>query len=189
MAQGGLKADQIRIAGTGRIYVGDADTIAAPTTEVSALSSAWTDVGYTFEDGVTFSLDRTINNVMSWQSKRPTRRFAAEQIERIATELQQWNEVTLPLAFGGGVVTEPTPGHYVYDFPDADDALPEKAMIVDWEDDGFHYRLFVPRGTVTDTVEVNLTRTEESRLPITFESLEKPKLFTDDPAFELGEGS
>lgn len=189
MAQGGLHADQIRIAGTGHIYVGDADTITAPTTEVSDLASDWVELGYTIEDGVSFELDRTINSVMSWQSKRPTRKFNAEQVERVSTELQQWNEETLVFAFGGGSVSEVTPGHYKYTFPDAADELPEKAMIVDWEDAGFHYRLFIPRGTVSDSVETSIGRTGESRLPVAFESLESPELFTDDPSFESGEAS
>lgn len=187
MAQGALNADQVRVAGTGHLYVG-ATALTAPTT-LADLDSAWTELGYTFEDGVTLEIERDVASVMSWQSKRPVRKFNASAMERITTELQQWNEHNLVLAFGGGTVTEPSPGLYRYDFPDPEE-FDERTLVLDWEDDGYNYRLVIPKGSVTDTTEVQLTRTAEARLPITFEVVdEAPYILTDDPNFEAGEGS
>lgn len=181
MSNGGFDDGEILIAGTGHICVA-ATTVPLPTT-LAALSSSWFDLGYTVEDGVTFGQKRDSKEVMSWQSKRPVRRFNASQVETISSELQQWNDQSLQFVFGGGTVTFSS-GVYRYDFPDADD-VDERAMVIDWVDGTKSYRLVVPKGTVVDDIETQLTRTAEATLPFSFAPSgdDPPYILTNDDNF------
>ena len=101
--------------------------------------------------------------------------------------LQQWNEDTVPLAFGGGEVVNPTLGVWRYVPPEPDD-IDERALMIDWQDGTKNYRLLFPRGLVTGAVEINLRRTDEAELPVTFVSTPNTGdapfvLLTDDDAF------
>lgn len=76
---------------------------------------------------------------------------------------------------------------YVYS-PPSPEELDERSFTVEWEDGSKKYRLYFPRGMVTDNVVTKLQRTAASDLPITFSALSDGtedifKLFTNDPAF------
>lgn len=181
-------ASEILIAGTGQLYVAPWSTsLTLPeepgTVPGNGLSTAFVDVGYTTEDGVSLSLDRDSQSVMAWQSTRSVRRFNASQVESFTATLLQWNETNLALAFGGGEVTLTSADNYRYDFPEAGE-VDERAVILDWVDDTRNYRLVIPRTIVIDSTEVALARTAPSTLPITFEAVaEAPYILTDDDAF------
>lgn len=182
---GAIDAKEIRVAGTGRVYVSLQDPdipVTAPTT-LAALNEKWFDLGYTSDDGVTLGLDRTSKKVTAWQSRRPVRIYYVDQAESVKFDLLQWNEETLRLAFGGGAVTEPTPGVYRYDFPNPE-ATDERALVVDWFDGDYTYRFVAPKGQVSDKTETKLTRNDAAGLPVMFDVISTaPYIITNDPAF------
>lgn len=159
------------VATTGDVYIAPVGST-APTDADSALAAAWYKVGYISEDGVTFSHAPEIEEFAAWQSRQPIRREAVGSVDSIAFGIIQWNAETVKLAFGGGTVTEPTPGEFKYSFPSDDDALDERAIVVDFQDgDTFIGRLHFERGSVTEAVEVNLVRSALAVLPVTFSVL------------------
>lgn len=183
-------ASQTLIGASGTVYVGTPGaTITAPTSEVSVLDTDFVELGFVSEDGVKFRDSKDVGSLRAWQTPYDVRRFVTGRDFEVEFALEQWNWHTVPFAFGGGTLTEPTPGHYKFVPPDADD-LDERALVVDWVDGARKYRLFLPRGLVTTPVEVNIKRDEGAMFPITFGAIfdgTNPAfaIFTDDAAFEV----
>jgi hypothetical protein len=134
----------------------------------------------------------TIEEFMAWQSRQAVRRELTAQELQVAFQLEQWNEETVPLAFGGGEITSVS-GGYRYDFPTESDALDERALVVDADDGDRRTRFVFPRGNVTESVETQFQRSALALLPITFKALQPADgsaagyaLFSDEVAFAPG---
>lgn len=103
--------------------------------------------------------------------------------------------VTITTTTGcSGVATVATSGSasggsaWVYTPPENDDAVPVKALVVDWADGDKNYRLLIPMGSVTNAPSTSLTRTDAMMLPIEFEATpdgttDAYRIYTDDSAF------
>jgi hypothetical protein len=164
-----LDADQIRIAGSGHIYVAAVGST-APTDVTTAWAAAWTEIGFTDEDGVTVNDEKEITDIGVWQLMYAARRIITSRNFTVSFNLRQWNRDTLALAFGGGTVTTTgTAPNEIHTYaPPAADFIDRRALGVEWSDGDVKYRLVVPRGLVTENVETQLQRGESSLLPITF---------------------
>lgn len=183
-------AGQTLIGASGTVYVGTPGaTITAPNAERSVLDTDFVEVGFISEDGVTFRDSKEMGELPAWQTPYPVRRFVTSRAFEADFAMEQWNWHTVPIAFGGGTLTEPTSGHYKYVPPDADD-LDERAVVIDWVDGTRRYRLYIPKCIVTAPVEVNVKRDEGAMFPVTvgaiFDGTSNPfEIYTDDPAFEV----
>lgn len=190
MTIGWNDASEIVVAGSGEVYVAPVNT-ALPTTPTETLNAAFVGLGYHNEDGVTLSVEPTIEEFMAWQSRQPIRREMTAQDITVSFALQQWNEENIVFAFGGGAVTSVS-GGYRYDFPTDTTSLQEKAMVIDCQDGSEHHRFVFTRGTVIDAVESQFQRGATALLPITFkvlgpESGGAPGYYlTDSGAFAAG---
>lgn len=179
-------ASQTLVGASGRIYVA-AVASTEPTTPTATPSNAWTELGYLSEDGVSWSVSKTTEDISAWQSFFPIRTLVTAQSSTLSMTLRQWNADTLVLALGGGTVTEAL-GVYKYE-PAEPGTIDERAIIVDWNDGSRNYRLIVRRAVVSDAVETQLQRGAAADLPVTFNVLgnqdgEAPFiLLTDDDAF------
>lgn len=167
---GARDTEELVVAVAGDVYVAPVGT-AAPTTATDALNASFYKLGYVSEDGVTFSTAPTIEEFLAWQQRQPVRREATGSEQNLTFGVLQWNAETVKLAFGGGQVAEISPGEFRYDFPSDDDALDERAIVVDWQDGDEDHRLYFQRGSVTEAVETQLTRGALAVLPITFSVL------------------
>ena len=179
-------ADQIVVGSNGSISVAPKGT--TPPEDLEALTADFTNLGLVTPDGAAFSDSKTLENIGAWQAFGPVRRVVTEKDTQLTFGLRQWNKDTVPLAFGGGDVTEPETGVYRYS-PAAAEELDERCMVLDWQDKTFKYRLVIVEGMVTEGVETNLVRTGAADLPITFGANYQADddtwyLITDDPAFE-----
>jgi hypothetical protein len=180
------------VAGSGEVYTAAIGT-ALPTKTDSSLNVAFNGLGYHTEDGVSVNQNVDITEFMAWQSKSAIRREQNARDFLITFQLLQWNEINLPLAMGGGTISEPTSGQFKYVPPADTAALEEKAVIVDVDDGTRRVRFVVPRATVTETAEVGFKRNEMAALAVTFKAL-KPSdgsdawyaLFNDSAAFAPG---
>lgn len=183
--------DDAVIGGTGQVYVAPVGT-ALPANEDSALNSAFVGLGYHSEDGVSINQSVEIIRLGAWQTKSDIRRQRDSETFRITFNLLQWNENNVPLAFGGGAVTEPSSGHYKYTPPAVSDALDEKALVCDVQDGSEKLRFVIPRGNVVEAVDSQFTRNAFGMLPIAFEALtptdESPQwhLLTNVAGFAAG---
>ncbi len=184
-------SDEIRILASGQVYIAPVGT-ALPTNPTSVLPSTWTGLGLLSEEGVSLNYAPSIEEFRAWQVRGVVRREVTGIDFTAAFEMLQWNEASLPFAFGGGTITEPSPGVYRYDFPVGSEALNERAMVIDGVDGDVHQRLVIPSGSVTEGVETTMQRGAMSTLPISFAALEidgqsiASFLTDDDAAFAAG---
>lgn len=188
----GKDTNEIVVGANGSILVAPVGTT-GPTGINDPLDSAFIDLGYVSEDGVTFLDGKTTEPIPVWQLFYPARYIVTEKEASAAFALRQWGDDQVVFAFGGGSVTIDNPGEYRYTPPDPG-IIDERAMAIEWVDGTKNYRLIIPRGFVTENVETNLIRTAASDLPITFgvigEAGVAPWYFqTDDPAFQPPLGS
>lgn len=159
---------QIVVGGTGTVYVAPVATV-APVDIATAWGASWVDLGYTTEDGVSFSDGKTMESLPVWQMFYAARHIITGRESSLSFTLRQWSKDTVKLAFGGGTITTTAgpPAHYLYE-PPAPGTVDERALGVEWIDGSVTHRLIVPRGIVTENVESNITKADASDLPITF---------------------
>lgn len=175
------------VAGTGQLWVAPVGTTlpAVDTDPTLALAAAFVGTGYTTEDGVTLSGNLEISEHRVWQNSSPVRRERKSQEIQIGCELVQWDENTLVLAFGGGSVSTGVGGFPTYTFPQAGEALYERAVVLDVTDGARHMRIVVPRMNVADSVEAQFNADNMAVLPVALRSLASataPYIISDDAA-------
>lgn len=158
------------IAGSGQVYVAPVGT-ALPTTPTDSLNASFVGLGYHTEDGVSLSAPVNIIEHPAWQSKHPIRREVDSREFSLSFSLLQWDEDTVPLAFGGGTISSVS-GGYKFSPPEPTDAIAEKALICDIDDGTERTRIIIPRGSVTEGVDTSLTRSAMSALSVTFKALQ-----------------
>ena len=177
-----LSAQEVRVAITGNLYVAPVGT-AAPTDATTAPAAAWQDLGYTTEDGVTFTKAVTREQVAAWQSVTPVRTILSSQECNLAFSLMQWNETTLGYYMGATVAG--TAPDFQLDIP-VSPQTDERALLLDFIDGTIHYRIHFPRSELSETGEIPLTRTGVAVLPCTVTALAPAtgtilcSIFTDD---------
>lgn len=182
-----LDSQETILGANGDVYVAPQGST-LPTDEATALDAAFIQTGYISEDGATLTDTKDINEHGAWQATGPIRRNVRTRTTMVAFNMLQWNDETVPFAFGGGAITEPTPGHYKYTPPDPED-IDVRALVLEWTDKGYNYRVVMAEGMVTEDVESQLNREALAGLPITFAAQSDGTnppwvLYTDDPAFE-----
>ncbi|WP_175409948.1 phage tail protein [Streptomyces sp. TRM64462] len=176
----GNNSSEIRVAGTGRVLVASVDNAPLPTTFSSTpgtdWGAAWTDLGYTSTDGVTFSKKDKLDPVETWQSISPARFVYADRDLTLKFSMLQFNEDTLPFFLGGKKSDfrnddVANPGVYEFDVPDGP-TFDERALGLEFTDGtNVTYRFVIPRGQVTATDDVKLARKAAAMLGVTFTAL------------------
>lgn len=180
-------SSNILVGSNGSVYIAPVGTT-LPATESAALNAAFVDVGYVSEDGISLSVETSVEDIAAFQSLSAVRKIVTARNTSVSFTLREWSAANLVFAFGGGTVTDQTT-HFQYDPPASGDGVFERAMVIDWQDGDKNYRLVIERGVATDAVETSITRTGAADLPITFNVLESAGgstwyLFTDDPALD-----
>lgn len=183
---------EILVGGTGELQVAPLGT-ALPTTTTGALNAAFVGTGYTSDDGPTLTWTPAVTEFTAWQAATSVRRAFTGQTLTVACALIQWDENTLPLAFGGGVISGTTP-NYRFDWPTGSASTDERAVVLDVQDGAKNYRIVMPRASVTESVAANFKRTEMAQLPITLSALAPTAdpngspgyILSNDPSFTAG---
>ncbi|QCX80702.1 hypothetical protein C9F11_35595 [Streptomyces sp. YIM 121038] len=168
----GMNPNEIRVAGTGRILTAPLGT-AIPADVTANWAAGWRDLGYTSTDGIRFNKKDKIDPVDTWQSVSPARFVYSDRDLTVKFALLQLNEDTLPFFFGGDGVTETAEGSKLYTYKVAAEPRKDERMLgVEFSDgDVIKYRFTIARGQVTETEELQLTRTASVKLGITFTAL------------------
>lgn len=169
MALGTNNADQILVGSSGAVFTAPVGT-ALPTAHDTALNAAFKPVGYITPAGPNLSNSKTINDIMAWQSFHPIASRVTGADFTVGFEIMEWDANTLPLAFGGGVITEPTADHYKFT-PSDPSVLDERALVLDVHDGNTVYRYVFPRGYQTGNLDTAFTRDDPAVLPIEFKVL------------------
>ncbi|MFF9868493.1 MULTISPECIES: hypothetical protein [unclassified Streptomyces] len=166
---------QIRVAGTGRILVAGtgATAPAAPKNTTEEWATGWTELGYTSTDGIKFNKKDKIDPVDTWQSVSPARFIYSDRDLTVKFQLLQFNKDTLPFFMGGGAVAAVTGITDTYTYAmGAEPQKDERQLGIEFKDGSdVTYRFIIPRGQVTETEEISLTRTGALKLGVTFTAL------------------
>jgi len=162
----GLNASEIRVAGTGTIYVAPAHT-ASPVDFTKSWDSSWVNLGYTTSDGVKFVKKDKLDPVDTWQSVAAIRYVFSDRDFSVKFSLLQINSDTLPFFFSSGVKAVGTTLFEIAAAPTVD----ERALGIEFGDGPNITRFYIPRGAVTETDETSITRTSAIKLGVTFTAL------------------
>jgi hypothetical protein len=171
--------EELRVAGNGSIYIA-AYGAELPSAWDSTLPSAYTELGYTDEDGVTFTDEPTIERKGAWQSFYPVRILETARMAKAAANLEQWNANTLKTAAGGGSVAAAGTGSKFS--PHTPGQVSEWTVVIEVIDGDITDRYVIPKCITTSTLEANLNRTDLALLPIELEAI---GLDGEDPWFLL----
>lgn len=161
-------AEETRVAGTGSIYIAPYGA-AIPSSWNAAIPSAYAELGYTNEDGVTFTDEPTIERKNAWQSFYPIRILETARMAKAACSLVQWNSDTLKAAAGGGSVTAAGSGSKFT--PHAAGTVTEWTVVIDVVDGTITDRYVIEKCMTTSSLEANLNRTDLAELPLELETI------------------
>lgn len=143
-----------------------------PATPTTAPAVAWNDLGYISDDGLDFSYSDEQVSVRAWQAASDVRRGKVRDELTMGMNFIQWNELTLPVAFGGGVVVAEAGPQYRYRFPAPTDALVERAFLFRWIDGARNFQWWIPRAVRTNPTDGTLARTTNAQLPLGITALQ-----------------
>lgn len=163
----GLNASEIRVAGTGTIYVAERNT-EPPADFTAGWSAAWVNLGYTTSDGVKFVKKDKLDPVDTWQSVAPIRFVFSDRDFSVKFSMLQINSDTLPFFLSSGPKAGGTTRFDIAAAP----AVDERALGIEFSDGPeVTHRFYIPRGAVTETDETSVTRTSAIKLGVTFTAL------------------
>ncbi len=163
----GLNASEIRVAGTGSIYVAPAHT-AAPADFSKGWDAPWINIGYTTSDGVKFVKKDKLDPVDTWQTVAAIRYVFSDRDFSVKFAMLQVNSDTLPFFFSSGTKAAGTTSFEIAAAPTVD----ERALGIEFSDGpAVTQRFYIPRGAVTETDETSITRTSAIKLGVTFTAL------------------
>lgn len=182
-----LVASEVRVAGTGEVFVAPADT-AAPADSSATLAAPWVGLGYTTDSGVTISRTVEREGINAWQSVTPVRFVYTSTELTVAAEFIQSNNVLARLQFGIDEFEAGTGDELSGDIP----VVPEqdiRALVVEWRDGDVSNRLWIPKVEVTETGDTALNRGAATGTSLTFTAVAPSSgstlatWLTNDPSF------
>lgn len=181
-----LTSSEIRVAGTGEIFVAPVGTT-APTDSTTALNAAFIGLGYTTENGVTIKRSTDREAINAWQSTTPLRYVYNGVDLSVGAEFLQSNKNTIKLFLGSGDFSG-TGGNYKADVPTVP-SQDARALVVQFDDGTIHRRLYIPKCEVSEVGDSAVTRNAAQTYALTFAALTPTSgtvlatWFTDDSAF------
>lgn len=134
-----LNAENVVVGITGKVYVG-ATSATAPTSSTSTLTG-FSELGYVSADGVTFSNDRTTNQIRAWQNADLVREIVTEGTTTYQFMLLETTQEVIETYFGGTLV-----GGKLELVPTATGG--RKSFVIDVVDGAKAIRHYVPFGEV-----------------------------------------
>lgn len=99
-----LTADKVVVGITGKVYVGPTTTT-APTSSTSALNVGFVELGYVHSDGVTFTTDKSTNQIRAWQNADLVRESVTEGTVTYQFTLLETSQATIEAYFGSTMTT------------------------------------------------------------------------------------
>lgn len=132
-------ADNVAVAVTGQMMVAPVGT-ALPVSATSAINAAFVDLGFLSEDGITETIDETVNDIRAWQGGQVVRKVRVGHDLMYEFTMIEQNADTLKAYYGNfaaGVVQVK-----------ADQGVVQ-AWILDIDDGAEDFRVVIPKGQVT----------------------------------------
>jgi hypothetical protein len=147
-----LTADNVLVGITGKVYVGPTGT-AAPTTSGSTLNAAFKDLGYVSADGVTFTIDKSTNQIRAWQNADLVREVVTEASVQYSWKMLESNAESIKLYFGAAMVNG-----LIALVPGATGG--RKSFVIDIVDGNKVIRHYIPSGEIVSVDEQTIANGE-----------------------------
>lgn len=132
-------AENVVVGITGSVYVGPT-TATAPTSSTATLTG-FTDLGYVSTDGVTFTTDKTTNQIRAWQNADLVREVITEGTVTYMFTLMETTQDAIEAYFGGtmtGGKIEINPAN----------TGGRKSFVIDVIDGAKNIRHYIPSGEI-----------------------------------------
>jgi len=97
-----LDSDNVRVAVTGAVYVAATGTT-GPNYADDTLDAAFTDLGYVSADGIVETIDRSTEQIRSWQDGSLVREITSEGTYSVELTFIETNEDVVELYYGGSL--------------------------------------------------------------------------------------
>lgn len=147
-------ASLVEVAATGAIYMSTVGAV-APTNSTVAWTTAWGELGFISDDGVTENPTMDNEEIKAWQSGATVRRVITGSGLELSFTAIETNKRTLDLFYPGSVITDiagpPAETRVDIKLPVAT----QKAFGIDVVDGAKRIRIVVPKGELIDRGEVS----------------------------------
>lgn len=184
-----LSTSQVRVGVSGSLYLAPVGT-AFPADVTAAPATAWVEMGFLSEEGVTLAPTIGASDIKAWQTLYPVRRIVTERGLDFKFKLMQRNIEAMRLTFGGGTITEVTPNVLFRYTPPSAGATDDRAAIIEIRDGTITDRYLIDRCTVTEVGDIELKRDGAAMFDLTMSILGDPAgldpwvMLTNDPAMD-----
>lgn len=147
-----LNQAAVRVAITGELSAAPTGT-AAPTNSTVALNAAFVGLGYVSEDGVTETLDDTVELIKAWQNATVVRAASTESTATFQMVLIETKGKVLELYYKNpGGITAVGAGQWKIDVKAAQSD--QRSFVLDVIDGSKHIRTYIATGEVTERGEI-----------------------------------
>lgn len=164
----GLKATEVRVAGSGAIWKAPTGT-ALPVDEAAPWGVGFVNLGFQ-EDGFKIKQDLKTNDLPAWQTLEPVRILVESLTRTLSFTALQSNKDTVGLAWGGAAIVPGTAGKYTLNLPDPS-VVPEFVIGMDWNDGVTTQRIVIPRAALVTLPELTFGRKDAVKYSLEFRAL------------------
>jgi len=165
-----LSAAAVRTAPSGHIFVAPTGT-AEPDDITTPLDAALLEFGYATPDGVSLTPNVEVEDIMAWQTVAPILSMITGFVFEISFTLMELNQVVTSAFFAGSEWTN-SAGVGRLDIS-SNPGTQERLLVIEWTDNqGYDYRLVVPRAQMTNREAMNLVRGDSTNSGLTFKALD-----------------
>ena len=180
----GQDVTKVRVALSGKVWVADiGSTVPADITVTP--NASWTDLGYTTEDGISFSVEQQTQDIPGWQSLEPLRIIVTAEPKSFSFTLRQMEKATWTTTFGGSV--SGSAGNWIWT-PPATGTQTQKMYLLEFEDGALDYRFVYRNCQQQGARELTMARSDAVNLPLEYRVLAASpsswNLQTNDNAFQ-----
>ena len=170
-----VDSTKVIVPGGATLYLGASGATLSTFNGTASPGTAWTDAGYLTEDGATFELARTTQDITVWQSLDPVRKIQQTLTKTVSMVLREWSPTNLKYVLGGGTVTAGVgsvagTAYGTYNMPSASEN-PTIAVVLDCLDGAYSTRFYFPQMVCGDNVSIPVSRNDSMTLPFSVTSL------------------
>ena len=143
----------------------------APTDATTALAAEWSTLGYLSEDGVTLSQSTNSEDIYPWQGRSPVRTMNTERNLSMEFSMFEFNEQNLQLYFGMEQAKQGSADSWSLNVVSN---APSQiySFVIDVADLDVKVRYYIPRGSLSDAGDLEITDAGVMALPVTLKTLD-----------------
>lgn len=148
------------------IYLAPVGT-AFPTDAKTAPEATWVALGYAADSGVKIGQKTTSDQIKVWQSKVPVRTMVTEREVTLEFSLLEFTKANMQLYFGAKFDATGAQDAFNFDVR-SDTPSYTYALLIDQRDGDNVTRICIPRATLSDAGDIEISAGGAMALPMTF---------------------